>query len=76
MAGLHPLKRREFVRRLRALGFAGPFHGARHEFLSFGPKRQTIPPNPEFSVPQVSVLLRQVESVLGRKVGADEWAEL
>jgi hypothetical protein len=53
MAGLHPLKRREFIRRLRALGFSGPVRGARHEFLIFGQKRQTIPSNAEFSVHKV-----------------------
>ncbi|MFZ5494015.1 MAG: type II toxin-antitoxin system HicA family toxin [Verrucomicrobiota bacterium] len=73
MAGLHPLKRREFIRRLRVLGFAGPLHGARHEFMVFGQKRQTIPSNAEFSVPQVKMLLRQVEAILGRSIPADKW---
>lgn len=73
MAGWHPLKRREFIRRLRALGFAGPHRGARHEFMVFGQKRQTIPSNTDFSVPQLKVLLRQVETVLGRRITAGEW---
>lgn len=76
MAGLHPLKRREFARRLRALGFVGPFSGARHEFLVYRQRRQTIPSNADFSVPQVKTLLRQVEAVLGRKVSAEEWERL
>ncbi|HEY5297921.1 MAG TPA: hypothetical protein VIK59_08340 [Verrucomicrobiae bacterium] len=32
MAGWRPLKRRDFIRRLRALGFDGPFSGTRHQF--------------------------------------------
>jgi len=76
MAAWHPLKRREFIRRLRALGFTGPYRGARHEFLVFGQKRQTIPSNSDFSLPQLKMLLRQAEAVLGRKISADEWGLL
>ena len=76
MAGLHPLKRREFIRRLRALGFIGPVRGTRHEFLIFGQKRQTIPSNAEFSVPQLKMLLRQVEAIMGRNIPTEEWERL
>lgn len=76
MAGWHPLKRREFIRRLRALGFVGPYRGTRHEFLIHAQKRQTISSNADFSVPQVKMLLRQAEFVLGRKIGAEEWERL
>jgi len=61
------------MRRLRGLGFQGPFTGTRHEFLVFGEHRQTIPSNPEYSTPQLRMLLRQVETVLGRRVSLDEW---
>lgn len=73
MAAWRPLKRREFIRKLRAIGFDGPFSGTRHQFMVLNQHRQTIPTNPEFSVPQVRMLLRQVESILGRKVSFDEW---
>lgn len=73
MAAWRPLKRREFMRKLRAIGFDGPVSGTRYQFMVFNQHRQTIPTNPEFSVPQVRMLLRQVESILGRKVSFDEW---
>ena len=76
MAGWHPIKRREFVRRLRELGFQGPFIGTRHEFLVFGQHRQTIPSNAEYSTPQLKMLLRQVEVILGRKISSDQWENL
>ena len=76
MAGWHPIKKRDFVRRLRALGFQGPFRGTRHEFLVFGGQRQTIPTNSEYSVPQLRMLLRQVEAMLSRRITADEWENL
>lgn len=76
MAVWRPLKRREFVRRLRALGFEGPISGTRHQFMIFGQHRQTIPSNAEYSVPQVRMLLRQAASILGRSVSLDEWDTL
>jgi hypothetical protein len=76
MAGWHPIKRREFIRRLRRLGFQGPFAGTRHEFLVLGQQRQTIPSNAEFSAPQLKMLLRQVEIILGRKISSDDWDDL
>ena len=41
-----------------------------------GQHRQTIPTNSEYSVPQVRMLLRQVESILGRRIALDEWERL
>jgi hypothetical protein len=76
MAGWRPLKRRDFIRRLRALGFDGPFSGTRHQFMIFGQHRQTIPTNSEFSVPQIRMLLRQIESILTRRISLDEWNSL
>ena len=64
------------MRRLRALGFDGPFSGTRHQFMVSGQHRQTVPTNSEYSVPQIRMLLRQVESILGRVVSLDEWNSL
>jgi hypothetical protein len=76
MAAWRPLKRREFVRKLRALGFDGPFSGTRHQFMVFGQHRQTVPSNSEYSVPQIRMLLRQVESILGHSISLAEWDSL
>ncbi len=76
MAGWHPIKRREFFRKLRALGFSGPCRGTRHEFLVLGAHRQTTPSNADYSVPQLKMLLRQVEQVLGRRISPEDWETL
>ncbi len=73
MAAWKPVKRREFVRKLRELGFDGPYSGTRHQFLVVGEHRQTIPSNSEYSVPQLRVILRQVELILGRRISVEEW---
>jgi hypothetical protein len=69
-------KRRDFIRKLRALDFDGPCSGTRHQFMVLGQHRQTIPANSEYSVPQIRMLVRQVESILARPISLDEWNSL
>jgi hypothetical protein len=76
MAGWRPLKRRDFIRKLRALGFDGPYSGTRHQFMIFGSHRQTIPANTEYSVPQIRMLVRQVEAIIERKINLERWEGL
>ncbi len=80
MDGWRPTKRRDFIRKfirkLRILGFEGPYSGTRHQFMVLSRRRQTIPTNTDYSVPQLRVLIRQVESILARRVSADEWNSL
>ena len=76
MASWNPCKRRDFIRRLRKLGFGGPFVGTRHDFMVYQALRLTIPSNSEYSVPQLRLMLREVEVILGRQINSDEWQEL
>ena len=71
-----PCKRSEFIRRLRKLGFDGPFSGTRHQFLVFGKKRLAVPSNVEYSVPQLRMLLHQVEGIVGQTVSLEKWEGL
>ena len=41
--------------------------------MSLNKQRQILPSNAEYSIPQVRVLLRQVEKILGREVPTNEW---
>ncbi len=68
-----PCKRREFIRRLRVLGFDGPFSGTRHQFLVYGENRLTIPSNEEYSVPQLKMMLHEIQVIIGRKISLREW---
>jgi hypothetical protein len=76
MAGWRPLKRARLHRKLRALGFDGLYSVTRHQFMISGQHRQTIPTNSEYSVPQIRLLLRQVEAILARTISLDEWNSL
>ena len=76
MSPWQPCKRRVFIKRLRKLGFEGPFSGTRHQFMLFRNYRLSIPSNAEFSVPQLRMMIREVESILGRTLDSDEWKRL
>ena len=68
-----PCKRRDFIRRLRGLGFEGPYSGTRHQFMVFENHRLSLPSNREYSVPQLRMMLNEVEAILERSVTDDEW---
>ena len=61
MPRLTPISRRELIRRLKRLGFEGPYTGGRHEFMLRGDRRLILP-NPhrgDISVDLLARLLRQ-----------------
>jgi predicted RNA binding protein YcfA (HicA-like mRNA interferase family) len=68
-----PCKRSDFIRRLRKLGFQGSFSGGRHQFMTHPSHRLAIPSNAEYSVGQVRMMLREVETILGRPITLEEW---
>jgi len=71
-----PCKRREFIRRMRLLGFEGPYSGTRHQFLVRSEHRLAIPSNDEYSMPQLRMMLREAEIILGREIKVEEWNSL
>lgn len=68
-----PCKRRDFIRNLRKLGFDGPFIGAKHQFMVYEQHRIAIPSNAEYSIPQLRMMIREVESIITREITSDEW---
>ena len=67
-----PIKRRDLVAGLRAIGFQGPFSGGKHEFMVHGDLVLTIP-NPhrgEIGVALLAIVLRQA------RVTRKEWEEV
>lgn len=76
MSRWHPCKRRDFIRKLSALGFQGPFTGTRHQFLRHNGSRLTLPKDDEYSVAQLKILLREVEQLLHRKITLKEWEQI
>jgi len=54
---LNPCKRRDFIKKLRKLGFEQPRSGTRHQFMIYQQYRLTIPSNSEYSVPQLKMMM-------------------
>jgi hypothetical protein len=71
-----PCKRSDFIRKLRRLGFDGPFTGTRHQFMVIAQKRLAIPSNSEYSVPQLRMMIREIRGIVGREITVEEWASL
>lgn len=71
-----PCKRRDFIRKLRKLGFEGPYSGSRHQFMILDQHRLAVPSNVEYSVPQLKMMLHEVTGIIEREISSDEWREL
>ena len=76
MSQWKPCKRRDFIRKLRKLGFKGPYSGTRHQFIVFEIHRLAIPSNAEYSMQQLWMMIREVEEILNRKINLNEWDKL
>jgi len=71
-----PCKRRDFIKRLKGLGFDGPYSGTRHQFMIYKNHRLAIPSNKEYSVPQLKMMLNEVEKIIEQEISADKWNAL
>ena len=76
MSRWKPSKRRDFIKRLQHLGFAGPFTGTRHQFMTYEAHRLALPSNIEYSVPQLRMMIKEVEVIIERKITLTEWNQL
>ena len=66
MSTWQPCKQRDFIAKLRKLGFDPPEAGTRHLVMRYGRSKQVLPRNQEYSIPQLRKLLHQVEDKIGR----------
>jgi predicted RNA binding protein YcfA (HicA-like mRNA interferase family) len=69
MSKLGPVSRRELVRRLRSLGFEGPYQEGKHPFMVRGSLRVPIPNPHEGDIG--TDLLNRVLRLAG--ISRDEW---
>ena len=76
MAKWSPCKRRDFIRKLRRLGFGAPEPGGRHFYVRYGTYTLTLPSNKEYSVPQLKMLLNEIEMGTGVTLTSEKWQDL
>ena len=73
MGNWKPLKRREFIKKLKKFGFQSPEPGGRHFYMRYGTYTLTLPNNKEYSVPQIKMLLCEIEHGVKKKISIDIW---
>ena len=71
-----PCKRRVFIKKLVKLGFDTPEPGGRHFYMRYGTKVLTISSNDEYSVPQLKMMIKELEKLIAREISLEEWEEL
>lgn len=71
-----PCKRRDFIKKLKRIGFEPPEPGGNHFYMRYGTFTFTVPSNKEFSVPQVKMLVKEIEQGIKKKISLDEWDRL
>ena len=69
MAALSPCSRREFIRKLRVLGYDGPYTGGKHEYMTKKGATVTVP-NPHGSDISVGLLSRILRTA---KISHNDW---
>ena len=72
MPPLGPIKRRDLIRFLTALGFEGPYSGGKHQFMVRGTLRLRIP-NPHVGDIGRSLLARILRQA---GISVEEWEKL
>lgn len=71
-----PCKQRDFIKKLKKLGFDSPEPGGRHFYMRYNAYTLTLPGNKEYSIPQLRMLLNEIEHGVGRKISLAEWESL
>jgi predicted RNA binding protein YcfA (HicA-like mRNA interferase family) len=71
-----PCKRKDFIRKLKKLGFESPEPGGKHFYMRYESFTFTVPNNIEYSVPQVKMLVKEIEFGIKRKIFLEEWKKL
>jgi len=76
MARWAPCKRKDFIAKLRKLGFEAPEPGGRHFYMRHGNFTLSLPSNTEYSVPQIKMLLKEIEVGINKKISLGDWQKL
>ena len=71
-----PCKRKNFIKKLKKLGFGSPEPGGRHFYMRHHTYTLTLPNNKEYSVPQIKMLINEIENGIGKKISIGEWDRL
>lgn len=71
-----PIKRRELIDKLKALGFHGPYPGAKHEYMTLQSYDLRIPSYDEYDPKLHRIVFKEVCDLLERDISRDEWSKI
>ena len=61
---------------MKKIGFEPPEPGGNHFYMRHGAYTFTVPSNKEYSVPQVKMLLKEIEHGIIKEISLDGWERL
>ena len=67
------MQTKRFHQRLKKFGFEAPEPGGSHFYMRHGTYTLTLPSNQEYSVPQLKMLLNEIEQGIKKKISLEEW---
>ena len=67
MSRWSPCKRKDFIRKRKSLGFQAPEPGGHHFYMRYDDYTLTLPSNKEYSVPQLKMLLLEIENGIKKR---------
>jgi hypothetical protein len=76
MAKWTPCKRKDFIRKLKKLGFESPEPGGKHFYMRYESFTFSLLNNSEYSVPQVKMLVNEIEPGIKKRISLEEWSAL
>jgi predicted RNA binding protein YcfA (HicA-like mRNA interferase family) len=76
MARWAPCKRKDFIAKMKKLGFESPEPGGRHFYMRHGIFTLTLPTHTESSVPQIKMLLKEIEIGIKKEISLEDWQKL
>ena len=76
MGKWNPCKRKDFIKKLKKIGFGSPEPGGRHFYMRHRTYTLTLPNNKEYSVPQIKMLINEIDYGIGKKISIEEWENL
>lgn len=63
---------KKFIKRLKKIGFTEA-HGTKYDYMIYGHHRLAIPKSDKYSVMKLRTMIKEAETILGRKISANEW---
>jgi len=73
---MEAMQAERFHKKLKKFGFEPPEPGGRHFYMRYDTFTLTLPSNREYSVPQVKMLLTEIEYGIDKRITIKEWESL